>query len=98
MVYISLNEIFSVILYVLGSILLIALIVLTIKLIKMVKKFDNVIDDIDSKSKKLDGLFDMVDATTNALSSVSDRVVDFIVNGLLGIFNRKSKKEELEDE
>lgn len=98
MVYINLEEIFSVILGFLGSILLIALIVLTIKLIKTVNKLNNVIDDVENKTQKLNGLFNIVDATTDALSNISDKVVDFIVNGILGIFNKKNKREELEDE
>ena len=98
MVSISINEIFQVILYILGSILLITLIVFTIKLMKTLKKVDKIVDDVDNKMQSLNGAFDIIDTTTNALSSISDKVVDFIVNGLLGIFNRKNKKEEIEDE
>ena len=98
MVSLSINEIFQVILYILGSILLVTSIILTIKLIKTVNKVDKVIDDINVKSQSLNGLFNIIDGTTDALSSISDKVIDFIVNRLLGIFNRKNKKEELEDE
>lgn len=92
------NEIFPVILYTLGSILLIALIVLTIKVIKTLNKVDNVVDDINTKSKKLNGVFDIVDNTADALSLMSDKLVGFIVNGITGLFARKNKKEENDDE
>ena len=94
---IYLNDALQGILYFLGSILIVALIVLVIKMIKTLKKVDNVVNDIDEKQKKLDGLFDIVDGATDALSTISDKVVGTIVNGLVSLFSRK-KKEENEDE
>lgn len=91
------NEVFSVILYFLGSILLIVLIILAIKAIKTINKVNKVVDDIDNKSKKLNGVFDIVDTTADAISIFSDKIVDFIVNGLKGLFSKKKKIEE-EDE
>ena len=91
------NEIFPIILYVLGSILLIALIVLTVKVIKTVKKVNEVVDDLNNKSRKLNGVFDIVDNVTDALSIMSDKVVNFLVNGIVNLFTRK-KKEEKDDE
>ena len=90
----SLHEILPVILYILGSILLVALIVLTIKLIKTVKKVDQVVEDIDNKSKKLNGLFDVVDAATDTLSILSDKMVNLAVNAVASLFHRKNKKED----
>lgn len=93
-----LNELFPVIIYVLSSILLVALIVLTIKVINTVKKVDKVVEDIDTKSKKLNGVFDIVDNATDTLSILSDKMVGFVVNGLTGLFSRKNKKEDTENE
>lgn len=91
------NEIFPIILYALGSILLIALIILTVKVIKTVKKVNEVVDDLNNKSRKLNGVFDIVDNATDALSIMSDKVVNFLVNGIVNLFTRK-KKEEKDDE
>lgn len=91
------NEVFPIILYSLGSILLIALIVLTIKVIKTINKVDKVVEDLNNKSRKLNGVFDIVDNATDALSLMSDKIVGFIVNGIAGLFSRK-KKEENKDE
>jgi uncharacterized protein YoxC len=91
-------QIFSIILYTLGSILLVASTVLVIMLIQTVKKVNKVVDDIDDKSKKLNGVFDIVDAATDTLSVFSDKVVGLIVNTITNLFSRKSKKEENKDE
>lgn len=93
-----LNELFPVIIYILGSILLVALIVLTIKVINTIKKVDKVVEDIDSKSKKLNGVFDMVDNAADTLSILSDKMVGIVVNGITGLFSRKSKREDTENE
>lgn len=90
---IDLNEVFPVILYLLGSILLVALIILVIKAIKTLAKVNNVVDDINNKSRKLDGLFDVIDNTTDMISDVSDKFVGFIANGFTALVNKvKSKK------
>lgn len=88
------DSIFSVILYILSSILLIVLIVLAFKVMKTLKKVDNVVDDIQTKSTKLDGVFDIVDHTADALSSVSDKLVSVAVGMVAGLFKRKNKKED----
>ncbi len=94
-----LNTLFPVILYLLGIILLIALIVLCIKLFVTLKKVDQVIDDISEKSSKLDNLFSIVDRSTDAISIITDKAVDFIVGTLVGFFSRKKNvKEEEENE
>lgn len=92
------NEIFPVILYFLGSILLISLIVLTIKVIKTVKKVDAVVEDINTKSRKLNGVFDFVDNTTDALSIISDKLVGIVMSGIFGLFSRRKKKEDDDNE
>lgn len=94
-----LNVVFPVILYLLGIILLVALIVLCIKLFSTLKKVDRVVDDISNKSSKLDGLFGIIDKSTDAVSSLTDKIIEFIVNSLTGLFSRKKKiKEETDDE
>ena len=57
----ALNEIFPVILYGLLIILVVVLIILVVKLIKTISKVDLVVDDVNLKVKKLDGVFNIVD-------------------------------------
>ena len=89
--------IFSIILYVLGSILLITLIVFVIKLMKTLKKVDDAIDDYNEKSKKLDGLFSIIDTTTDTISALSDKLVGVLIKGISNVFKRKKKEDESDE-
>ena len=89
--------IFSVILYVLGSILLVALIILVIKLMKTLKKVDMAIDDLNVKSRKLDGVFTIIDTTTDTISALSDKIVGVLIKGISNLFKRKKKEDETDE-
>ncbi len=91
------NSVFQVILYVLGIILLITLIIFVIKGMKTLSKVDKVIEDVDAKSKKLNGVFDIIDNTTDMISSFSDKALELIISKVQNLFSRKKKNKE-EDE
>lgn len=91
-------DILQVILYILGSILLIVLIILGIKLIITMNKIENVVDDINVKVNKLNGLFSIIDVTTDRLALLSDKVVDGISSLVRKIFFKKKRKEDDIDE
>ena len=96
-----LNEIFPVILYLLLSILLVVLIVLCFKAISTLSKVNKVVDDVNYKVNKLNGVFNIIDSTTDALALASDKIVGFITNGVGHLFSRKHKnneESEIEDE
>lgn len=85
------------ILYILGSILLVVLIILGIKMIGTMNKIDEIADDISTKLKSLNGFFSVIDFTTDKLATITDKVV----NGVTALINRmfrRRKKEEYEDE
>ncbi len=86
--------IFPFILYFLLIILIVVLIILTLKLIKTVGKFDRVVEDVNYKVNKLNGLFDIVDYTTDSLVSFNDKIVNFISNGITSFFKRRAQKQE----
>lgn len=86
-----------IILYILGSILLIILIILGVKMIITMNKIENVVDDVDQKVQKLNGLFSIIDVTTDRLSLVSDRVIDFISMVVSKLFRHKKKEKEEEE-
>ena len=90
---IKMIEVLPIILYILGSILLVVLIVLGIKLIITMNKIENVVDDINGKVKSLNGFFSVIDYTTDKLALLSDRFVDTITSIIKKIFVRKEKKE-----
>lgn len=99
----TLNEIFPVILYGLLIILVVVLIVLVIRLIKTLNKVDAVVDDVNVKVKKLDGIFNIVDTTADALSNFGDKFSGIISSGISALFSKrrkdpKKKEEEEENE
>ena len=96
----TLNEVLPIILYILGSILLGILIVLGIKLINVMNKMEKVVDDINTKVSSLNGVFSIIDATTDKLALLSDRMVDgisLIIRKLFAKKNKKSKEKENDD-
>ena len=92
-----LGDVLPILLYTLGSILLVVLIILGIKLIQTVDRANAILDDIEEKSKSLIGLFSMVDNFSNAIAIVGDRVVDGIA-GMVSSFFHKRKKRKMKEE
>ncbi len=90
-------EILSIILYSLGSILLIVLIILGIKMIFTMNKISLLVEDINTKLKSLNGFFSIVDFTTDKLATITDKFVENLTLIIRKIFNRK-KEEEIKDE
>ena len=93
---ISLTDVLPILLYILGSILLVVLIILGIKLIVTMNKIENVVDDINGKVKSLNGLFSMIDYTTDKLALLSDRFVDTVASLIRKIFVRKEESDNNE--
>ena len=89
-------EILPVVLYILGSILLVVLIILGIKLIITMNKIENVVDDINGKVKSLNGLFSMIDYTTDKVALLSDRLVDGVSSLIKRVFGRKEESDNNE--
>lgn len=78
-------------LYILGSILLIVLIVLGVKLIITMNKIENIVDDINGKVKSLNGIFSVIDMTTDKLALLSDKTISFISDMIKKIFNKRKE-------
>jgi uncharacterized protein YoxC len=91
-------EILPIILYLLIFVLIGFLIVLVYRAIKTLAKVEAVVDDVNDKSKKLNGLFDIIDNTADGLSQVSDMVVNGVASLITGLFKKNKKKKENEDE
>ena len=90
----SVSDVLPVVLYLLGSILLVVLIILGIKLIITMNKIENVDDDINGKVISLNGLFSIIDVVTDKLALLSDKMVDSITSVLKKVFKNKKGKEE----
>ena len=88
------TDIFPIILYILGSILLVVLIILGIKMINMMNKINEITDDINTKLKSLNGFFSVIDFTTDKLATITDKFTALIRR----VFKRKKEEEYEEDE
>ena len=91
---IDIKELFFVILFISLIILIIVTIVAMLNLIKSLKRVNRILDDVDIKVRKLDGLFDIIDNTTDVINTFSDKIANGISNGITWLVNRKKKGDK----
>ena len=60
-------------------------------------KINEVVDNINTKVNSLNGVFSIIDLTTNKLALISDKVVEAITSLIKKVFY-KNKEEETENE
>lgn len=91
-----------IIIYILLIILLVIGIILGIKSIITIKKVEKVVDDVNEKVESLNGMFQIIDFTTDKIVSLTDKVIDGVSTLASKIFFKKKvkkiQKEENEDE
>jgi len=86
-------EILPMIIYILLIILLIILIVLGIKLIFVVDKTDKLLQDVQEKVRSFNGVFKLIDMTSEKISIG----VSAIVENIISLINRLFKKRKDND-
>ena len=91
---IDLEQLLPIMLYISLIILVIFLIALVIRLMKTLNRVDTILDDVNRKMIKVDGLFDIIDRTTDAASHVSDKIISGISNAINFVFRRKRGNED----
>ena len=89
-----------IIIYVLLIILLVIGIILGVNAIKTMRKVEKVVDDVNAKVESLNGLFKVVDFTTDKLVMMADRLVDGVSRVASKLFFKKKtdKKEDIDNE
>ena len=93
------SEVLLIIIYSLIAILLIVMIVFIIKLFGTLSRINKTLDEVNTKVEKLNGVFNIIDTTTDYLSLLSDKLVDKVTNVISSLFSKKDKTEgEDEDE
>ncbi len=92
-----LNEVLPIIIYLLLIVLIVVAIVIGFKFITTMGKVNDMVDDVNTKIKSLDKLFDLIDFTTNRVSLIGDTVVNFITSKLGKLFGLKKSKKVKED-
>ncbi len=91
---INLEELLPIILYIALITLIIFSIAFIIRLIKTLSKVDIILDDVNRKMIKVDGLFDIIDRTTDYASNISDKIIGAISNAINFVFRRKRGRNE----
>lgn len=86
-----------IIIYILLIIILIIGIILGIKSIITIKKVEKVVDDVNEKVESLNGLFHIVDFTTDKIVGLTDKVVDGLSSIASKLFFRKKIKNREDD-
>ncbi len=87
-----------IIIYVLLIIILLIGIVLAIKFLITLDKVEKVVDNVNDKVRALDGLFHIIDTTTDRVVLVTDKVIEGITSLIANLFvSKKSKKEKKEE-
>lgn len=97
------TEVLTIIIYCLLIVLLIVAIVCGVKLAFTLNKVEELVDDVNSKVRSLDKLFEIIDFTSNKMSMFTEVIISFISGGIKKLFGkpkktRTSKKEESIDE
>ena len=87
-----------IIIYSLIAILLIVLIVFVIRLFSTLSRLNKTLDDVNTKIEKLNGLFNIIDNTTDYITVISDKFVDKISGLIDNLFSKKKKEGEIEHE
>jgi len=89
-------EFLPIVIYVLLIIILIIGIVLIIKCLITLDKVEKVVDNVNEKVKALDGLFHIIDTTTDRIVLITDKVVEGITSLIANLFTaKKTKKKEV---
>ena len=78
--------------YILLIIILVVGIIIGLKTIKTLDKLDQVVDDVSKKVSSLNGIFSVIDLTTDKIVIITDKVVE-TASGIIGkIFKKRNKK------
>ena len=86
-----LAEFLPIVIYFLLIIVLLIGIILAIKFLITLEKIDRVVDNVNDKVRALDGLFHIIDTTTDKIVLVTDKVVEGVTYVVGNLFATKKK-------
>lgn len=93
-----LDVILPVLLYTFGIILVIVLIILVLQLIQIMKKVDRIVENVDDKVNSLNGIFTLIDKTTDSIALFSDSIVNSLASIIYKFIGKNKKKKKLKEE
>ncbi len=92
-----LYDVFPLVLYFLGAVLLGVLIVLLVKLVSTVEKLNILLDDIEGKSQSLNGLFDAIEHVGDTISSANNKVTGFVAGVVKKVFKKRKNNKKVKE-
>ena len=93
-----LDVILPVFLYTFGIILVIVLIILVLQLIQIMKKVDRIVENVDDKVNSLNGIFSLIDKTTDSIALFSDSIVNSLASLIYKFIGKNKKKKKMKEE
>ncbi len=90
----TLIEMLTAIVFFLLAVLLVIFIIVGLKLIETIESTNSLLDDLEKKSKSLDGVFSTIDNVGSSLSIVTDKFVDGALGFISKLFNTRKKKRK----
>ena len=93
-----LDVILPVLLYTFGIILVIVLIALVLQLIQILKKVDRIVENVDDKVNSLNGIFSLIDKTTDSIALFSDSIVNALASLVYKFIGKNKKKKKKKEE
>ena len=93
----SLSSILPIIIYILLIILLVVAIIIGIKLVFTINKVDALVDDVTTKVKTLDRVFNVIDFASDKVTQLGESIIGFFTKKVGKLFKRKIKDMEDED-
>ena len=89
-------DILPVIIYILLIVMLIILIILGIKLIMVINKTDKLIVDVQNKVDSFNGVFKLIDLTSEKLSMGITVIAEWLIGLINKIFRKRKENDEYE--
>ena len=86
-------NVLPVIIYILLIVLLIILIILGIKLIMVINKTDKLIVDVQNKVDSFNGVFKLIDLTSEKLSMGITIVAEWLINLINKVFKKRKEND-----
>lgn len=86
-------EFLPIIIYILLIIILLIGIVLAIKCLITLDKVERVVDNVNEKIRALDGVFHIIDSTTDRIVLITDKVIEGIMSLVTNLFAPKKDKD-----
>lgn len=94
----ELMEVLRIVLYIALIGLSITFMFVGVKLYETIEQGRRILEDMERKSNSLNGIFGAIDLISNSFTSINYKIADVVTNLISGLYNKKRKEEEEEDE